>query len=315
MRKLLLTLTALVTYSLLMASTISPQVISLVNEYKSYSTCDKLVAQINTDFSNDLDKAGAIFLWIANNIKYDSKLMGKDYNSFSYKTEEELEKKQRIFYLNSTNKTIKSKRAVCQGYSELYKRLCNLSGIKCEVILGAAKTVNKDIGKAPKDSDHAWNTIKINGKWYLIDVTWGAGHVKGTKFIKELETAWFMTEPDLFYLNHWPMEKKWLLTSKTISSFKNLPLYYSSFLTSELTIEKPLKGVIDSKSVIAFRIKADTMDFCSKMSYEYSFEKYSQKIEYINDNGYVTFNIPKRRRAGFLTIYVDNNAIVEYKLK
>lgn len=48
---------------------------------------------------------------------------------------------------------------VCAGYALAYSYLMNELGIECEY-------VTSDPMK------HAWNAIKINGKWYNVDITW-----------------------------------------------------------------------------------------------------------------------------------------------
>ena len=49
--------------------------------------------------------------------------------------------------------------AVCQGYAHAASYLLNRFGVTC--------------GVASSDkANHAWNVVKINGKWYHMDVTW-----------------------------------------------------------------------------------------------------------------------------------------------
>lgn len=49
-----------------------------------------------------------------------------------------------------------NKEAVCEGYAKAYKLLLNAMGIECDVVINA---------------EHAWNVVKLEGKWYLVDVT------------------------------------------------------------------------------------------------------------------------------------------------
>ncbi len=49
---------------------------------------------------------------------------------------------------------------VCMGYARGFKFLCDQLGIEC--IYESA-------------SDHSWDCVKLNGKWYAVDVTWGDG--------------------------------------------------------------------------------------------------------------------------------------------
>lgn len=52
-----------------------------------------------------------------------------------------------------------NKMAVCQGYALAAEYLLNRHGVRC--------------GIASSDrANHAWNVVRINGKWYHMDVTW-----------------------------------------------------------------------------------------------------------------------------------------------
>ena len=51
--------------------------------------------------------------------------------------------------------------AVCQGYSSAFKLFMDMLNIECDIITGKAD-----------DENHAWNRVKIDGDYYLVDVTW-----------------------------------------------------------------------------------------------------------------------------------------------
>lgn len=52
--------------------------------------------------------------------------------------------------------------AVCEGYAEAFKILCDKEGIPCITILGTGD-----------GGPHKWNYVKMeDGKWYLVDATW-----------------------------------------------------------------------------------------------------------------------------------------------
>lgn len=55
-------------------------------------------------------------------------------------------------------------KAVCQGYAEAMKLLCDLSGIECNVVYGTSNGSGSWI-------DHAWNQVKIGGSYYHLDPT------------------------------------------------------------------------------------------------------------------------------------------------
>ena len=54
---------------------------------------------------------------------------------------------------------------VCQGYCTAAFYLLSEMGISARVVLGASEDYQKD-------TDHAWNVVRVDGKWYNMDVTW-----------------------------------------------------------------------------------------------------------------------------------------------
>ena len=50
-------------------------------------------------------------------------------------------------------------KAVCQGYALTYKLLLNKAGIECYMVTS-------------EDMNHAWNLVKLDGKFYQVDTTW-----------------------------------------------------------------------------------------------------------------------------------------------
>ena len=59
-------------------------------------------------------------------------------------------------------------RSVCEGYARSTKILCELCGLDCYFVTGYC---NND----PVGGGHAWNLVKVDGKWYQLDTTWNDG--------------------------------------------------------------------------------------------------------------------------------------------
>jgi transglutaminase/protease-like cytokinesis protein 3 len=66
---------------------------------------------------------------------------------------------------------MKAKLGVCVGYSNIMVDACKSVGIMSEVVGGNVYPNDKE-GDA-KPYGHAWVIVKINGKYGLIDPTWG----------------------------------------------------------------------------------------------------------------------------------------------
>ena len=154
---------------------------SIVKSYSNnVTTIDDLVSKINLDFDTNENKTRATFYWISNNINYDVAfleiLKNNGIKTFSYKSESERIKKEDKFILELANKTIKSKLAVCLGYSALFQIICKKLKIDCKIIKGNLKSDINQIGQN-LEINHAWNLVKINNKWELVDCTLAAGKI------------------------------------------------------------------------------------------------------------------------------------------
>lgn len=64
--------------------------------------------------------------------------------------------------------------------------------------------------KKKEDTYHAWNAVKIDGTWYLMDATWDAGSVGENKlFTRNVEDySYFLIDPGVFKETYTPELKK-----------------------------------------------------------------------------------------------------------
>ncbi|MFP9098319.1 transglutaminase domain-containing protein [Flavobacterium sp. RHBU_24] len=281
----------------------------------TYNSIDRLASRISADFSRDDEKARALFTWIALNIRYDTSpgAMGRKPLKYSYSTEAERLAKIAAIESDLANTTLKSKKGVCHGYAMLYAITARKLDLETEVIHGNAKILPKDIGKLPTQSNHAWNAIKINGQWKLIDVTWGSGGITGNtnKFGFKFDDNYFFTSPDAFFLNHFPDDKKWLLTNKSDREFASLPLYYD--LSYQLV--SPAIGVIRPNGAGMLPFKIIGIKPTDEVAYQYTTGAYSSKVEPKITNGIGEFNVLVSKTGGTLTIFVNKQSIAAYSVE
>ena len=96
-------------------------------------------AAIKKSANTEYKKALAIYQWVIANVKYGStKVSGRN----TYQTGYGAVKKN----------------ATCYGIAQLVYDLMNASGVECRIV---------------KSNVHAWNIVKIGGKWYAVDATRG----------------------------------------------------------------------------------------------------------------------------------------------
>lgn len=72
--------------------------------------------------------------------------------------------------------------AVCSGYANTFYLFCKAAGLDCEYVRGESVPKKDDFG-------HAWNRVKVDGKWYYVDCTWD-DPVGGHKKYFMSETLW-----------------------------------------------------------------------------------------------------------------------------
>lgn len=294
----------------------------IVSKYpKSYSKAEDLADKINIDFTKEEEKARAIFYWIATNVKYDVKAYFSQRNdrpvAYSFKSQEEKLAKQRQFKLDFALNALKSKKAVCQGYTALFDHLAALTNLESVTVTGTSKTNPTQIGKLPGASDHAWNAVKINGEWKLVEPTWASGVVDGAKriFIPKFNDGYFFTPPHIFAFTHFPDDKKWLLGNLTEQQFAESPLYYGEYIQASYTILSPNTGIFDLKKFNVVPFKIENLNPEDQVTYVFSrFKKVELPV--LKRNGKNTeFNIQLPSNAtGYLTIYINNKGIAVYKI-
>jgi hypothetical protein len=137
-------------------------------------------------------KAHLIYRWITDRIAYDDDtLYGKRKGD------------------QSIEAVLRDRKAVCEGYSSLFLALAKEAGIEAVKIKGTAKGVSL--------LPHAWNAIKIDNKWFLIDSTWGAGVSQNGKWSKRYRDYFFEIAPEKLAITHSPSETQWQLLAKPIA--------------------------------------------------------------------------------------------------
>ncbi len=166
---------------------------------------DSMVAVITEELmaSSKTDHAimKAIYTYVIEHIQYDTE---------AYKGQQ-----RRI---NQSNADVLQRgRAVCWGYSELIREMCEYADIPCVTVTGYSKGLPYT-SKELTDANHAWNAVQLDGRWYLVDATWGSG-VRYSKdfFTTEYGEDYYLTPPGLFVLNHLPLMPMWQLLECPVS--------------------------------------------------------------------------------------------------
>ncbi|CAF1235375.1 unnamed protein product [Adineta steineri] len=188
-----------------------------------------------------------IFYWITCNIEYDT----VSYFSKNYQNQ-------------SAENVFRTKQGVCAGYANIYKYLCDQLNLKCEIVSGYSKGYGFDSREdVPTDTDHAWNAIELDGHWYLMESTWGAGRLTDEKlFQPELNTYYFFPRPNEMIYHHLPENDKWQLLRTPIQMKQYLqmpkidPIYFQLDLNLISPYNQAFINLLPRKSYALVLIRA-----------------------------------------------------------
>ena len=186
-----------------------------------------------TDGLKDHDKAYILFLWVCDNIIYDAD---------GYFTGRNVQCEPEDVFRNGIT--------VCSGYARLYQDIGNYIGLDIQCVSCYSKGVGYEPGQNLRSTDHEYNIIKLDNKYYPIDCTWGSGNIQQKKFVKKLNEFYFLANPELLINTHFPANDMWQLTKKkyTLQDFLSWPAVKENFYSYGFNRFLPEKGLIELDS-------------------------------------------------------------------
>jgi transglutaminase/protease-like cytokinesis protein 3 len=283
-----------------------------------------LAHNLTVDLPTDVEKFRAIYTWVCNNIDGDP----KQDNEVIAKRKEF--KNDNVAYLKWQNefkkiafkKLFKQQKTMCTGYAYLIKELSFLADIECEIIDGYGRTTASNVDDLDL-TNHSWNAVKLNDKWYLADATWSSGYFDDYNvFINDYNDGYFLTDPILFAQSHYPINKKWLLNNTLINSeFVASPIVYGETYKHKIIPISPQKLNLTAKrfSEVEFSFKALKDIDLGKISMvqimgvkEKPFKIYDIK----EDNGLVSFKYKFKYKKHYdVHIKIDDDYVATYTIK
>lgn len=164
---------------------------------KAYNV-KSLAEYLSIKAENDVEKTRAFYVWIANHIDYADSLLNYDWLSM----------KEHVIS-QSADMVYQRKSAICLGYAELFKTMCEYVNIPAESVFGLCKDQDDLIA----NMGHAWNAVLLNGKWELVDPTWGSVELdsKNKKIKNTFREKYFLTPARVFLEDHFPVDPIWQL--------------------------------------------------------------------------------------------------------
>jgi len=204
----------------------------LVSNREKVSNIYKVVKQLEDSCTNDLEKAYGIYTFIAGNFTY-------DLNRAKQILRNEI--KQELY----TSQVMKGKKGVCGDFSSLFKLMADTLHLPCFRVDGYALSGRLFHPVKQKRINHAWNIIRVDGKWYPVDVTWGIQQY--TK--KELNHPhiWYMflmQNSKWFSLTHLPIDTDFqMYTNKiTFKDFKHAKWFRKDSIRDSIGITEDINN-------------------------------------------------------------------------
>lgn len=157
--------------------------------------------------ATDYEKAKRLFVWVSSHITYDT-----------------------TGTVRTADEAWQQRRAVCQGYCELFYRLAQRVGVRSRLIYGKCRRP-----LSPALVDHVWLGISTERGEILADPTWGAGIAYGGRFTPLADPLlWYDVDPAWLIFSHLPerARRQYLEPAVTTDEFARLP--FTTPLTSHL---------------------------------------------------------------------------------
>ena len=116
-----------------------------------YDICSGVISEVITAGMTEYEKELEIHDWIVRQAEYDTEANN---NSPYAKPDPDNDNPYGLLV---------RKKAICSGYTSTFQLFMDMLGIECITVNGFARD---------KNTDHAWNMVRLDGQWYCVDVTW-----------------------------------------------------------------------------------------------------------------------------------------------
>ena len=158
----------------------------------------------------------------------------------------------------------KTHQAVCEGYAKLFQALAKAMGEEVIYVRGRVREefapvdlipFHLRVGTSKHDwTLHAWNAVKIDGSWQLVDTTWDDN--KQNKYSAD----YLMLPPQAMIVSHFPHLSAWQLLAqpRNRKNFENSPILKPQFFAQGLTLIAPKKYETKADRKALIKIKTPT---------------------------------------------------------
>jgi hypothetical protein len=238
---------------------------------------------VSNKFTDKIDKARAIYYWIAHNISFDVKAARSNNTA-----------------KNTVADVLLNRRAVGIGFASLFQDMCSSADIRCLTVDGFIKFNTQQIGEKDLDINHSWAVVQLGQspeEWYYVDPALGSGFPSDDmkEFTPYYTDAYFFTEKETFNLQHYPDNTAWKLGSgpKSKKDFFELPVIKVMAIQLGLKKLSPGEGNIKAKvnKAVRFSFTFSNMGEITKVELGIGDKKkYKvEEIQYSNSSNSLSF--------------------------
>lgn len=262
---------------------------------------------VSNHFEDKIDKARAIYDWIAGNIEYDVKSARNNSTS-----------------KNSPTEVLLHRKAVGIGFASLFQDMCSSAGIRCLTVDGFVKNNTEQIGERGVEINHSWAVVQLGespDSWYYVDPAFGSGYADADMkvFTKSFTDAYFFTDKAVFNLQHYPDNEAWKLGRgpKSKKDFFELPVIRYAAMEYGLKSIYPGNGMLKVKvnKAISFSFTLRSVEDINKVELATGErKKYKvEEIQYSNSGSTISFTYKFEVEDNYpVTVLINGKELLSY---
>lgn len=264
---------------------------------------------VSNKFEDKMDRARAIYDWIAMNIIYDIKAVRSNNTS-----------------KNSVKEVLQNRKAVGAGFAALFQDMCSSAGIRCLTVNGFVKNSIEQIGERGTDINHTWAVVQLGQSpdtWYYVDPAWGSGYADAEMkvFNRSFTTAYFFPDKATFNLQHYPDNEAWKLGNgpRNKKDFYGLPLVKVAALEFDMKKYSPNDGTPKAKAgkPVYFSYALGNKEKVSKVSLAIGEKKkyVIKDIDYVFNGGALSFSYKFEGGSFPVTVIINGRELITYAME
>ncbi|HEX4879977.1 MAG TPA: transglutaminase domain-containing protein [Limnobacter sp.] len=188
---------------------------------------------------SDAERAWLVYRWVTQNFRHDNRLARRVGSPERHALED----------------LIRLSGGSCEVYAHVTSGLLRAAGLEVQVVKGRAKSGFAPVGL--NGENHVWNLVRVDGRWWVMDTTWGAGYVSGGRFYKDPSDLFFLMPPEMSTLSHYDpqdrlgVQSRLQLTPERFAAMPEDAIYLASLGVAPEAIfsslqQNPRNGLVDT---------------------------------------------------------------------